>query len=272
MGESRNRLTVYGESTAYGFGVREHSFAKILAAEHGLELTNCAGFGATVKDSLLELDPAEDAAVVIAIHGVNEAMVRPTERSLRFVPPRYRRSGWMDPRAYFPKEWRRALPKRIESAVRWRVKVTLIRLTGGYHRVDIDEFRELHRSFIKELKQRGVPTIVLIGPPVLGERFFPYTPELMARYDEIVREQAREESVIYISAAETLRRWDDYFRDRLHASVSGHQRIVDRINAEFLTAKAKARDAQIATPAERREGPPDEAMPRADAAAPPAKI
>lgn len=270
MAETRTKLAIFGESTTSGFGVRERSFGSLIARQLGLELRNCAGFGATIKDSIAALDAANDSAVVIAMSGINEAIVRPTERSLRFVPARYRRSGWMDPRAYFPTDWKRALPKRIESAIRWRVKVLLIRLTGGSAWVELEEFRDQHRLFIRELKRRGVPAIVLVGPSMVDERFFPGTPERMARFDEVVREQAREEAVIYVSAIEVLRRWEDYFRDHLHSSESGHRRIAEAISAQLELATTKPQVAPSAQPEEFRERPLASAKPQTDAAERPA--
>jgi hypothetical protein len=216
------------------------------------------------------LDVADDSAVVIAMYGTGEAMVRPTDRSLRLVPPRWRRSGWMDPRAYFPTNWRRALPKRIESAIRWRVKVLLIRLSGGKVSMDLDEFSRQHRDFLRSLKERGVPTIVVIGPYMVDEKYYPRTPARIRLYDEIVRAQAREEGLIYVSAIDALRRWDDYFLDHLHASVSGHQRIADAISAELALATAKPPAEPSEPLLESREHPLASATPQTDVAEPPA--
>lgn len=269
MDERRSKLAVFGGSMVSGFGVHERSFGSLIAGQLGLELEICAGFGATLKDAESTLDVADDCAVVIAMYGTGEAMVRPTDRSLRFVPPRWRRSGWMDPRAYFPTNWRRALPKRIESAIRWRVKVTLIRLSGGRVSMDLDEFSRQHQDFLRALKQREVPTIVLIGPYMVDEKFYPRTPARIVLYDEIVRQQAEEEGLIYVSAIDALRRWDDYFLDHLHASVSGHQALANAISAQLELAKAKPQAVPSEQPAESREPRLASATPQTNAAEPP---
>lgn len=223
------KLTIFGGSTAAGLGVKEQSYAAILARRLQLDFDNLAGSSAQITDSIEFVDKAAGSEVVLVMHGSGEALIRPTDSSLRFMPPRWRRRGWMDPRAYYSSKWYRRIPQKIESAVRWRVKVSLIRLSGGHHLIDIDEYLATTAEFVERLHQLGVPQIVFIGSAALDARYFPYSAELIARYDEATKQLVESQGATFVEVLDVCERWDDYFGDHLHPNVAGHRRLADAI-------------------------------------------
>ncbi|MGH2906347.1 MAG: SGNH/GDSL hydrolase family protein [Solirubrobacterales bacterium] len=230
------KLVIFGGSTAAGFGVKDSSFAAQIAGRLELEFTNLAGSSALVSDSLAWIDEARGAELVIVMHGSGEALVRPTERSLRWMPPRWRRRGWMDPRPYFSSNARRRLPQRAESAIRWRAKVALIKLTGGECIMPLDEYERLTREFARGLKTAGAQTVVFVGSSGMDARYFPKSADDIERYDAVTRAIAHDEGALFIDILDTCARWDDYFGDHLHPTVSGHTGLADRILDELEAA------------------------------------
>jgi len=233
---------VFGGSTAAGFGVGGHRFTQLVAARLELEELNLAGTGALLDHTVTVTDGAADCEVVIAMHGMGEALVRPPQRALRLMPRRWRRRGWMDPRAYYSSRLQKRIPQRIESAVRWRVKVALIRLTGGEQLMPRDEFAALHARFLDSLRHQGVPTIVVVGSPLVDERYFPHSLANGIEYEQIAREQAEAAGAIFVSSATTLDRWDDYFLDHLHPTAAGHARLAERVLEALEAAGGAERD------------------------------
>lgn len=243
------KLTIFGGSTAAGLGVKDQSYAAILARRLGLEFDNLAGSSAQITDSIEFVDKAAGSEVVLVMHGSGEALIRPTDRSLRFMPPRWRRRGWMDPRAYYSSKWYRRIPQKIESAIRWRVKVTLIRLSGGNHLIDIDTYLGTTAKFVERLQQLGVRQIVFIGSAAMDARYFPYSAELIARYDAATKDLVENYGATFVDVLDVCERWGDYFGDHLHPNVDGHRRLADAIEP-FLSQPASPEASRTASSAD----------------------
>ncbi len=93
---------IFGDSIAAGLGVDRARYCRIVADTLRLRLDDFTGAARPVGESL-ELLPKSAASPRIAIvaHGITEALVRPTDASLCYMPPRWRRAGWMDARPYY---------------------------------------------------------------------------------------------------------------------------------------------------------------------------
>lgn len=230
------KLAIFGGSTAAGFGVKSDSFAEQLARRLGLDFENHAGPSAQITDTIAWADRAADAAIVIIMHGAGEALVRPTDRSLKWMPPRWRRRGWMDPRPFYSSSLRKRIPQRLESALRWRVKVALINATGGQNLTDLETYLELTLDFTRQLKAHGVQTVVFVGSGGLDSRYFPKSTEQIEIYDDRTREIAKSEGALFVDISHTCERWSEYFGDHLHPNVKGHARLADQIYGELDAA------------------------------------
>lgn len=227
------KLTIFGGSTAAGLGVKKRSYAALLADRHGLEFQNLAGSSAQITDSIEFVEKAAGSEIVLVMHGSGEALIRPTPGSLRFMPPRWRRRGWMDPRAYYSSKWYKRIPQKIESAIRWRVKVTLIRLTGGENLIGMETYLNTTARFVERLQGLGVGQIVFVGSAALDARYFPYSAELIERYDSATRDLVESYGATFVNVLDVCEKWDDYFGDHLHPNESGHRRLADAIDRQL---------------------------------------
>jgi hypothetical protein len=239
------KLTIFGGSIASGLGVKERSYAALVASELGLEFQSFAGPAAQISDSLAVVDQAAGSEVVLVMHGSTEAIVRPTDSSLRLLPKRWRRRGWMDPRAYYSTRLHKRIPQRIESAIRWRVKVFLIRRTGGQSITALDEYLADMREFVSRLRKLGVKQIVFIGSAGLDARYFPYSAERIAVFDRETERIARENDAQYVEVLNVCERWDDFFLDHAHPRQGGHEKI-----ARVVLQRLGATDSALARAAE----------------------
>lgn len=230
------KLTVFGGSTASGLGVKDRSFGALVAERLGLELNNLAGSSAQITDSLAIVDQAANSQVVIVMHGSGEGLIRPSDGALRPMPPRWRRRGWMDPRAYFSSKWYKRWPQKLESALRWRMKVFLIRHVGRMHILPLERYVDELAQFDERLTELGIPLVVYLGTAGSDPRYFPFSNEHIAPYDEATRALAENRGRVFLDIEYTAHHWDGYFLDHLHPNVAGHADIADQIHAAIVNA------------------------------------
>lgn len=126
-----------GDSITAGLGVTNESYPVVVGrwltqrfGDDQVHIVNASGTAHQLKDSLRDIQKIIDMMpdVVIIAHGPTEAVVRPRSELLKYVPPRWRRPGWLDPRPYYSRRYWKRLVQRIESGSRWRLKVALIRI------------------------------------------------------------------------------------------------------------------------------------------------
>ncbi|WOF22261.1 SGNH/GDSL hydrolase family protein [Microbacterium betulae] len=218
-------IAIFGDSIVEGLGVRGGRYADLVAARTGLRLLDYSVSGSTVADSAerFRAEPADVAYAVIA-HGVTEPIPRPRDAALRLLPRRYRRRGWMDPRAYFSRRrWKHVL-ERVESALRWRTKNVLMACAGSDVLLSIDDYERALRALVLMLEERGAVVLVL-GPPHIDARFFPGAPEGQARYAAVAEKVAPH----FVATQPGLKAWSDYFADHFHPNDSGHAKLADLV-------------------------------------------
>jgi hypothetical protein len=122
---------VFGDSIAEGLAARGRPFPILLADDLNAELVDLSETARQVTDSLRLVEKARGCEIVVIAHGTTEALRRPTDAALRLVPARWRRPGWLDPRPYFSSRRPRRLGQRAESALRWRLKLVLMRSSAA---------------------------------------------------------------------------------------------------------------------------------------------
>lgn len=240
-------IVILGDSIAQGLGVAGRSYGDILAVELGgarerSQVTNLATSAAMISYSMTLLPDviALRPEVVIIAHGITEAIVRPTPAALRFVPRRWRQPGWLDPRPYFSRRFWKGLYHRTESAVRWRIKVQLIKRCGAYTSMSTEEFERMLTETVETLLHRTMAHIILLTHNGVDERFYPGSLSSLNQYQHITEQVAADsqaERVQICDVSHSLDEWSDFFADHFHPNSTGHTKIAQAI-CEILQTHA----------------------------------
>lgn len=229
--EHRGGLVIFGDSIANGLGVGEQRFSVLLAGALSLELYDFSSSALPVSSSLEAFGKSSHVPhTAVIAHGATEAMLRPDNKCMRFLPPRWRRMGWMDPRPYYSRRWRRRIVEKSESALRWRVKNFLLKLFGGHQIMSPVDFGSHIEQLIILLKCRGARRILVVVPPDLDERYFPGSPAAQLDYFSGLSLKGAE----IVDLKNRLDKWDDFFADHFHPNISGHQRIANILRGHLL--------------------------------------
>lgn len=225
-------VAIFGDSIANGLGVRKLTYAQIIAQALGKDLLDFTGTAQTVAGSL-DLLKSSDAVPEIAIvaHGITEAVMRPLPEHLRWLPARWRRTGWMDPRPYYSSKLHRRIFERVESEVRWRTKNFVMTVGGAFQFLTAEEYEDLIRELVLELHRRGCH-VILLGTPDIAEDYFPGS----QRQQELYELRLTGLDAQYIPLGGRLDRWDDYLADRFHPNDVGHFKI-SQIVLEAMTTQ-----------------------------------
>lgn len=221
-------IALFGDSIACGLGVRDRRYGQIVCAQNDLDLLDFAKSGSTIDETwqaYLDQGAPQVEFAVIA-HGITEPIPRPRANQLRYLPPRWRRTGWMDPRPYFSRRRGRRLLEKIESSIRWRVKNLLMRIGGHETFRDEDNYVASMLEACTYLIERGV-TVIVLEPTSIDDRFFPGARIAQERYFDRIR---RIQGPVFLRTREALTEWDDYFLDRFHPNEKGHRKLAVLVN------------------------------------------
>lgn len=243
-------IVCLGGSITEGLGVTRSgkTYANILKAKlqssysQPIEVINYGGSAMQVNESrqryeekILELQPD----IIVFAHGNTEAVVREQKKYLKYLPKRWRRPGWMDPRPYYSSRRSRRYLERMESGLRWRVKVTLIKALGGKQWMTLEEFKRQTTDFITTIFNHSARTkIIFLTPGDIEEKYFPGSPESMRKYREVLKaiyEQQKSSNRLFMcDSSQYLHKWDDYFADRFHPNEEGHNKIAEALEDAIL--------------------------------------
>lgn len=244
------QIVLLGDSIAAGLGVAGCSYADkieeilnvVPPTTRVISLAGTANqlsFSVTRLGEIIALQPE----YVIIAHGITEAIVRPTPRALRHVPARWRQIGWLDPRPYFSRRLWKSIYHRTESALRWRVKVYLIKKYGGATLTSTEDFELLLTKAVTSLLAQTSATVILLTHSGIDDRFYPGSLVSLNSYrDSIVRVAANlaAERVQFCDVSELLNEWDDFFADHFHPNASGHRKIAEVLSDKVLLCKRKS--------------------------------
>jgi len=185
--------------------------------------------------------------IAIIAFGITEAMIRPTSRTLRLLPRRWRRAGWTDPRPYYSgRRWKRAI-QIVESGIRWRIKVMLIRLTGGTRWGSPEAYERDLTELVDYLQAIGTSIIVIVGYFGHDDRFFPGSKASCDEFLAINKGVTQAKGILFLDGECLCHRWDDFLLDHFHPSQSGHRRIADRLIALLDTKLSSDMDSPTET-------------------------
>lgn len=231
------KIIVIGDSIAKGLGVQGKSYGDQLAAalrnrlNQDVALINMAGSAMQISGSRMLLPEivSHNPDLIVLAHGITEAIVRPLPESLRYVPARWRKAGWLDPRPYFSRRITRRWLQKLESALRWRVKVLLLHLFGGATWKSRSEFEAQMADFVRTILSATTAKVILLTHCGIDERFFPWSSDSLEVYKEVILSLPSKlqawERVGVCDITQTCSRWDDFFDDHFHPNASGHEKI-----------------------------------------------
>lgn len=238
-------LLVLGDSVAAGMGALSDSYATVLAdylsQSEPWNLVNLAASARMLQESRLIVSqcPDVDAQLVVIHHGITEAIIRPVERSLRYLPARWRRMGWMDPRPYYSRAVHRRIAQKLESAIRWRVKVALIRSAGGYRLQTPDVYQTCLAALVEDLLTRTDGHILLPSHCGIDERFFPQSLSSLDEFSDANKSVAQQFSgtgrVRFVDVRTACAGSSAMLADGFHPSASGHQAIALQLFHAYRT-------------------------------------
>lgn len=227
-------LVLFGDSIANGIGVSGRSYGQLVAQQLQLRLYDYSGSAKMVTESLEECGvlTVPHLSLCIIAHGATEGIVRPSPSCLRWVPRRWRAAGWMDPRPYYSSRWQKRIVQRIESSLRWRVKVFLLRYCGSRTYLEVSAYADTLRELIVKLSHPSRQVLVLSHVDV-SQRFFPGSPKSLFEYADAAAHVARETGAIYVSLEGVCVKWNDFFLDHFHPNSTGHEKIAETIVASL---------------------------------------
>lgn len=238
-------IVFLGDSITEGLGVMrsKSSFANLLqmklksSCSQPVEIINFGASAMQINESrkkyekkILDLEPD----IIVFAHGNTESVVREKKKYLRFLPKRWRRPGWMDPRPYYSTRTYRRWLEKLESGIRWRVKVTLINIFGGEQWMSLTEFRQQITDFVMtNLNHSAKTKIIFLTPGDIEEKYFPGSPESMKKYSQVMKdiyEHTKSSNRVFMcDSSQCLHQWNDYFYDRFHPNEAGHDKIAEAL-------------------------------------------
>jgi lysophospholipase L1-like esterase len=239
--EADMKIVVIGDSIAQGLGVPGQSFGVILAHKLASQLGRPVRFinmadnarQITVSRKLLPELISLNPELIIIAHGTTESLLRPPDAALRYVPVRWRRPGWLDPRPYYSRKLLRRIGQKLESAIRWRVKLLLMRSFGGEPWMAPERFESELSDYVRILLNSTTARIVLLSPYGIDASFFPGSPERLEQCKETIAripwKFKNKDRLHFVDVSQVCRRWEDYLEDRFHPNEFGHERIADRL-------------------------------------------
>jgi lysophospholipase L1-like esterase len=237
-------VAVLGDSSSTGFGTGGRSYPVLLGESLGAKrVENLAQFGRTVKlmveedlPRIAELQPD----VVIVAAGMSDSLPHPGERVQRmlerFVPSTWHGVDGLERRAYFSGTRRQRARQWAVAESKTAIKRALITLTGGFTRMNPEEFRVYLDQLFTALEATG-PVIVSLGLYDIDQHAFPKQHKLnlpfRAHRDQVLAEHPR---VIPVEIDQRLRRWGDFHEDHGHLNAAGHATVAEEMLRELGSA------------------------------------
>ena len=234
------KIVTVGDSIAEGLGVKGCCYSDLLRKrldERGIATTllNLAHTGFQISDTrkMLARIIEEEPDVVVVAHGVTEAIMRPAQNAMRYVPKRWQPRGWLDPRPYYSRKLLKRVYQFMESEVRWRLKVFLMARYGSETSMSRASYEHFLQEFIEDLLTSTKAHIILLTPCALDEQYFPLSPRSFQCYQGSTSQVAalfgKTSRVQFCDVSNRLDQWSDYFNDHFHPNVQGHEKIADAL-------------------------------------------
>lgn len=240
---NRTVIAFTGDSITHGLGVVGHTYSDLMGSLLSATVINFAKSAMPIAEAKGMLDDIVgcNADYIVFSHLTVEAVIRPKPSALKYMPARWRRTGWMDPRPYFSRKLTKRVPQKVESFVRWQTKNMLIRFFQGTTIASESEYAADLRFMLTGLLERTKAKIIVLSHFGIDDRYFPGSTasmeKLSVRAWEVV-EQLKSPRLIWTDVSSICDRWSDYFADHFHPNKTGHEKIANRL-AEIIAAASR---------------------------------
>jgi hypothetical protein len=174
---------------------------------------------------------------------------------MRWVPPRWRTKGWLDPRPYFSRQWLKGLYQQTESAIRWRYRNLLLRAFGGTPATPPADFERGVRAVVDVILRQTDAAVLLLTPAGINGRYYPGTPASMnacaAACHAVAGEHTGTGRVAVADTSGLLDRRSDFLADGFHPNREGHRKLAALVEERIGTGirhRAVPVDSSITPP------------------------
>lgn len=228
------RILLLGDYFAAGLGTTLPYIELIKShfSQHGVvEILNLSASAKMITESSKKIDDLVvfDPDLVILAHGITEAVIRQSGGALAWMPPRWRRPGWMDPRPYFSQRPVKRFVQRLESALRWRVKVLLVRHFARTRWMSPVQYGKGLCHLVDAIHSHTKAFVVLVSHPGIDDRYFPGSGVTLDRFWSVALNVAkaaeRPDRLETLDVRQSCDRWSDFFADHFHPNLRGHEKI-----------------------------------------------
>lgn len=227
------KIAILGDSISEGLGSKKYNYATELKKNMEKELqVSCEIFnfsytGKTIKyaneikEKVKEINPD----IIINFFGSVDGMVRPQKKLpiWSLIPKRYKENGMLDPRPFYSSNKVRSLFEHIDSFIRFRLKLFLIKTCGTYSIVEVKEFEKEYRLFLDFFNKDQ--KMLLVSTVYIDEHFFPGSNANYHKYNVCIKKLANEYGLRFIDLRplQIKKDWNEiYNKDHFHPNKNGY--------------------------------------------------
>lgn len=239
------KIAIYGDSISEGIGRKKVNYSEFIRdglseKYHNVIINNFAHTGTTIEylDELLCTDIVEYDVVIIG-YGNVDGMLRPDVKHrpnyYRLLPSRYKQNGMLNPRPYYSSKYWKKIIQHLDSIVRTNLNRILLSCQGATTWVSVEEFEKTYRNCITRIRHLGESKkIILLSTVRVGDKYFPGTNRSYAKFNEVIKRIAEQESCIFINLYDELNDYSLFYEDLFHPNIMGYKKIADKICKNLL--------------------------------------
>ncbi len=222
---------------------QDRTFGKLLArrldAGSVLDLSEVSRTTLDTAEGFLEDIKRFRPTVAIVNVGGTDALVfpRPVFQRLidRYAPPDWHGLTGLSPRVRFSSRVSRRVRQLVEQQVKVSLKWLLIHLFGGERRRPVEETERAAGVLMSTLAELGT-FVICVGFAGADERLHPRSGAGLAGSSAILERLASSHPRAIYVPTDSVRRWDDFFADRLHLNPGGHERVAQMVVERIIAA------------------------------------
>lgn len=239
------KIAILGDSISEGLGSKKFNYCKELKEniERDLNIScyikNFACTGKTIlyaneiRETVKEFNPD----IIVSFFGSVDGMVRPQKKEpfWSLLPDRYKKNGMLDPRPFYSRKTSRSIIEHLDSFIRFRLKLILMKICGTYSWVDLELFEKEYKSLLKYFSKG--PKMLLISTVYIDDYYFPGSNSNFNLYNACIKNLAKEFSCNFIDLRPHQRKlkWKEiYNSDHFHPNKNGYTWYAEIIGKEIV--------------------------------------